>query len=123
MELKNPESFEKSSILRENPHVAKKQKLDQTKIPQMPDEIWLKILNLMESQDIFANFALVCKRFHNLTLDSRAVKTINLIEIKTLEQYESARKVLKQSKNLYKVKIRNCPKYYNTFITEAFTSN
>ena len=101
----------------------KRRKLDPNEINSLPNEIWLKILNCLDTQTIFANFALVCKKFHNLTLDSRAVKTINLIGIDTYEKYKSAKKVLKRSKNLYKIKIRNSLFYCDSFITQAFKSN
>ena len=89
LKLKIPENSRKRALDHEKVVVAKKQKLVKIKIPQVPDEIWLKILNFMGSQTIFANFALVCKKFHELTLDSGAVKHIKFFNIKTPEQYKS----------------------------------
>ena len=77
----------------------------------------------MDSLTIFENFALVCKKFHNLTLDSSAVKNINLFNIKTSETYKSAMKVLKRSKNLHRVHIENCWTYCNYFLIQIFKSS
>ena len=121
--LKKPKKSMKRAIDDEKVETTKKQKLNPIKIPHVPDEIWLKVLNFMRSKNIFANFALVCKKFHRLTLDTRAVKNIKLNNIKCSEQFKNAMKVLKRSKNLDKVKIDNSPKYCNNFITQAFKAN
>ena len=102
---------------------SKKQKMVQFQNPNFPDEIWIKILNFLSCKDIFVNLALVSKRFHNLTLDSRAVKILHLKEIKTVEKFENAIKVLKRSKNLYEVYILNSLKHCNKFIVHAFKSS
>ena len=125
LELKKPKTFRKRAALElEIVEADKKRKLNQIKIPQVPDEIWLKILNFMDSKTIFANFALVCKNFHRLTLDSGAVKSIELDDIKSSEHYKNAMKVLKRSKNIDRVKIEySSTTYCNNFITQAFKSN
>ena len=102
---------------------SKKRKLDPYEINSVPDEIWLKILNYLDQKTIFANFALVCKRFHNLTLDSSAVKHLNFSYISTSDQYENCMKILKRYKALDSVQIENCPKYCNDFISQAFESS
>ena len=107
-ELRKTHNVKKRSNKQEHALVAKKPKLDLIEIPKIPDEIWLKILNFLGSKDIFSNFALVCKKFHNLSLDSRAMKYMNLYEISTSEKYQNAMKVLKRSKNLQEVKIYRC---------------
>ena len=129
------EMFEKMFELEKSKHskiraidpekvVAKRQKSNSIEIPHVPDEIWLKILNFMESQTIFANFALLCKKFHKLTLDSRAVKNIKLYNINSHEQYENALKVLIRSKNLSRLQIEySSTAYCSSFITRAFISN
>ena len=122
-ELRKTYTFKKRSNRQKQVLVAKKPKLDLIEIPKIPDEIWLKILNFLGSKDIFSNFALVCKKFHNLSLDSRAMKYMNLYEISNSEKYQNAMKVLKRSKNLQEVKIKNCSSKCNNFITQAFKSN
>ena len=123
LKLKIPENSRKRAIESEKGEAAKKRKLNQIKIPQVPDEIWLKIMNFMGSQTIFANFALVCKKFHRLTLDSGAVKGIKLCNIKSSEKYKNAMKVLKRSKNVDRVQIEYSSTYCSNFITQAFKSN
>ena len=102
---------------------SKKQKIVKFQKPNLPDEIWIKILNFLSCKDIFVNLALVSKHFHNLTLDSRAVRIIHLEEIKTSEKYQNTMKVLKRSKNLYEVYIKNSLEYCNSFIIQAFKSS
>ena len=80
--------------------VNKKRKLNPNEINSVPDEIWLKILNYLDQKTIFANFALVCKRFHNLTLDSSAVKHLNFSYISTSDEFENCMKILKRYKAL-----------------------
>ena len=123
-ELRKTHNGKKRSNKQEHALAAKKPKLDLIEIPKIPDEIWLKILNFLGSKDIFSNLALVCKKFHNLSLDSRAMKYMNLYEISTSEKHQNAMKViLKRSKNLQEVKIKNCSSKCNNFITQAFKSN
>ena len=33
----------------------------------LPDEIWLKIIQNLPTEDMFGSFALACKKFNNLT--------------------------------------------------------
>ena len=109
-------------FMKEEPK-SKKEIIMKFQKPNLPDEIWIKILNFLSCKDIFLNLALVSKHFYNLTLDSRAVKTIHLKEIKTAEKYENAMEVLKRSKNLYEVYILNSLKYCNNFIVQTFKSS
>ena len=71
----------------------------------LPNEIWLNIINHLSTKDVFQNFALVCKRFHNFTNDASALKTITLrnasqMSVKTME---NLKKVLQRSKKLQKL--------------------
>ena len=123
LKLEKPKSAIKRSIEHDKAVEAKKQKYNSIKIPNVPDEIWLKILNFMRSQTIFANFALVCKKFYELTLDSGAVKHIKFFNIKTQERYEKAVKVLNRSRNLSRVQIEYSSIFGNDLIAEVFKSN
>ena len=78
-----------------------------TEKPDLPNEIWLKIMNLMNTKDVFQNIALVSKRFHNFTTDASALKSITLkntsqMSVKTME---NVKKVLQRSKKLQELKI------------------
>ena len=103
--------------------VDKKRKLNPKEINSVPDEIWLKILNFLDQKTIFANFALVCKKFHELTLDSGAVKDIKLFNINDTINYQKSVKVLRRSKNLARVQLENCHTFGNDYIIEVFKSN
>ena len=60
--------------------VEKKIKIDPKKAPNLPQEIWLKIMNYVKNKDLFMNISLACKFFNELTQDSNAVK---FLEVKT----------------------------------------
>ena len=47
----------------------KRLKIDSIKKTELPNEIWLKIINCMKTKDLFKNFILVCKQFNTLTMD------------------------------------------------------
>ena len=51
----------------------KKLKLEPV-LNRFPDEMWMKILTYLPVNDIFGSFALISKHFHNLTMDSAAIK-------------------------------------------------
>ena len=54
-------NLEKSTELMQNLEVNASRKVE------LPDEIWLKIIQNLPTKDLFANFALSCKKFHNLS--------------------------------------------------------
>ena len=99
----------------------------ETGLPQnteLPNEIWMKILNHLTTKDIFGNFALVCKRFNGLTMDSGTIKFIQLSNFKTegdTSKMEKALKVLKRCHFLKSLSIDECcNSYVNTFAIQAF---
>ena len=84
----------------------KKAKLDHGNEFQLPEEIWLKIMNYLKTQDLFQNFALLNKYFHGLSQDSRAVKSLLLKNINDKTKYQNAVKVIKRSKHMKNVHIQ-----------------
>ena len=90
---------------------------------QLPDEVWLKIMSYLTSKDIFANFALVCKHFNNLSLDSQAIKCLDLFGITNAKKYKSVLKVLERSNNLYGLKIGSSMNYYNRLLESCLQLN
>ena len=46
--------------------------------PKLPNELWMKILTYLPTHDIFANFSLVNKHFHGLTLNPSSIKYIQM---------------------------------------------
>ena len=61
----------------------------------------------MNTEDVFQNFALVCKRFNNLTIDASALKSMTLIDTRLMsnEAIESMKMVLQRSKKLQELEI------------------
>ena len=105
---------------------AKRIKLTSSKVP---NEIWLKIMSYLKNKDIFGNFALVNKHFHDLSLDPSAVKYLYLEDgiskAKSKELYKSWMKVIKRSKTLLKLTIRDNNKGldWNELIKETLFAN
>ena len=65
-----------------NEPIAKKNiKLDLEQKVTLPDEVWLKIMSYIKTKDLFQNVALVCKHFHNLTMDGDSVKFLEVTNI------------------------------------------
>ena len=68
---------------------------------EIPDEIWLKIIGFLDSQDVFCRLALVCKRFKSLTSDPTAIKRLLINHIKVQKKDSSKfRKLLKRNRNM-----------------------
>ena len=83
-----------------------------------PNEIWLKVIQYLPTKDVFRNFALICKRFNNLTQDSSAVKYLEVNAIKTWPKYESVCKIISKSKSLIEFKIIKSGDFENKLITK-----
>ena len=82
---------------------SKKRKLEPTKLFDVPNEIWLKIMSYLKFSDVLKNFNLVCKHFNNLSLDSSAIKYIQLKGIKDRKLYNQAITVMKRSKTIHEI--------------------
>ena len=123
----------KSSISRKRPNtfesevqIAKKKKLE---CKNLPNELWLKIMNCLSTKDLINNLALVCKNFNSLTKD---VKYLELKGISVLE-YESAINFLKTTKHLKEIRLSTKfkyrshqsgkPKLKNQLLIQALKSN
>ena len=77
---------------------SKKKKLECKKLP---NELWLKIMNYLNTKDLMTNMALVCKTFNSLTKD------VNYLELKEITElkFESAIKLLKTTTHLKAIRI------------------
>ena len=67
---------------------------------ELPDEIWLKIIQNLPTKDLFKNFALSCKKFHNFSEDPFAIKHFQVKNINTLPKFENVKKIIAASKAL-----------------------
>ena len=88
----------------------------------LPDELWIKILQFMKNYDVFKNFALTCKRFNTLSLDTGTIKYLDLIRVCELDR-ESVLKVLKRSKVMTKIEIHNCTLFADILSTSLKSSS
>ena len=88
----------RSEKFENEPLSVKKKKLE---CKQLPYELWLKIMNYLNTKDLFTNMALVCKNFNSLTKD------VNYLELKdiTENRFNSAINVLKTTTHLKEISI------------------
>ena len=89
---------------------AKKRKIETL---ELPNEIWLKILSYLDTKDVFLNFALVCKKFNQLSKSPTAVKSLTFKDVMSPDHYKQIVKVLKRSKALTCIKFEG---YYSMYI-------
>ena len=82
----------------------KKSKLEQIKKIELPNEIWLKIMNCLSTKDVFLNFKLVCKNFSALTSDLFYLEISNTSDRNT-SQFKSTLKHLKNTNRLKEIRI------------------
>ena len=71
----------------------------------VPDEIWLKIMRFLNYKDVFQNLCLVNKHFSNLTHDSSAIKSIDLMKVYDETKLQKKLNVLKRSRNICHVTV------------------
>ena len=78
--------------------IAKKKKLECSKLP---NELWLIIMNYVNTKDLFTNMALACKNFNCLT------KEVKYLELKDISEQEfgSAINLLKTATHLKEISI------------------
>ena len=96
--------------------------LDQQKC-HLPNEMWIKIVNLLPTYDVFRNFALVNKHFHSLTLSPSSIKYLNIYCIFDDDHFEEVIKVIKRSNTLNELSIDFCPDYWKRLIIPALEAS
>ena len=102
----------------------KKMKFSPSPLMDLPNEIWMKILDYLPTYDILKNFNLTCKQFHFLAINPSAIKSLQLKleKAKDKYQYQEITKVLKRSKTLNKFIVHgNGP--VNHILSHALKSN
>ena len=87
---------------------SKKRKPKPMELFDVPNEIWLKIMSYLKFSDVLKNFNLVCKHFNHLSLDSSAIKYIQLKGIKDRKLYNQSVTVLKRCKTIREINVYNC---------------
>ena len=93
----------------------------------LPNELWLKIINYMKTKDIFGSFALVNKHFNSLTLDTSAIKYLQVKNIRgDPSKHENVMKVLSRCKSMieFSIEDRRCDEYqFKSCINKALESS
>ena len=82
----------------------------------IPNELWLKIMTYLKTTDLLKSFNLVCKRFHNLTLDKSAIRDLDIIECKGKINQEKIVKLIKRLTYLKRLEITDSEIYVNQFL-------
>ena len=98
----------------------KKAKVDQE--PRrviLPDEIWLKIMYFMNLKDLLSNFCLACKHFRCLSLDSKVIRNLDLININDEVKYNGAIQAIKRSDHLKQISIGLSKPYWKLLMNHA----
>ena len=103
---------------------AKKIKIDAERKAELPNEIWLKIMSYLKTKDLLKSFNHVCKHFKSLTLDSSAIKYLDVAkDLNDKEDYQNIVKVIKRSTCLRSIGIHQNYKYVTLLISHALKSN
>ena len=90
----------------------------------LPDEIWIKIIQYLPTKDMFGSFALACKKFNNHTQDSMAVKYLQLQKINNVVMFVNVLKTIKRSKGIVELKMnRFIRSYANDLICQVLRSS
>ena len=79
--------------------------LNSSRKVNLPDEIWLKIIQYLPTKDAFGSFALSCKRFNCLTEDPKAVKYLKMSKIDNDFKFENVMKVVERLNGIVELKI------------------
>ena len=53
------------------------------KVPELPDEIWLKIMSYLSTYDMLRNVAQISKRFHKLSEDPHVIRKIEVESVQS----------------------------------------
>ena len=82
--------------------IEKRIRLDPKRGVELPNELWVKIMNCLPTKNIFNSFGLVCKRFHDLTSETRYLEIKGVNYVSHLKESE---KVLILAKTILQLKI------------------
>ena len=95
-----------------------------TKNIEIPNEIWLKIMNYLPTEDIFGTFVRLNKRLNGIATDPKALKYLSFKRLETYSRnfFDPAMKVLNRSTGLVGLSLINCDKWKKT-ITQVSYSN
>ena len=107
-----------------NPQIEKKAKVVEDKIIDLPNELWVKIMNCINTKDVFMNFCLVCKKFNMLTSQMVYLYINCPNDTYSKAKYEYVKNMLKHKNNLKEIKINsNDNKHIKSWMVQAIKSN
>ena len=117
-------NLQKFSVPKESSNSEQDMELNSVRKVDLPDEIWLKIIQNLPTEDMFGSFALACKSFNNLTQDSMAVKFLQLEKIDNVVMLVNALKIMKRSKGIVELKMKKfIDEYANELICQVMRSS
>ena len=99
----------------------KKTKIEQK--VEVPNELWMKIMNFLPTKDIFTSFALVNKHFHDLTMSPSSIKYLQIKDIENDFDFDKVIEVVNRSKGLKELSILECPEYWYRFVFRAMQAS
>ena len=117
-------NLQKFSVPKESSNSEQDMELNSVRKVDLPDEIWLKIIQNLPTEDMLGSFALACKSFNNLTQDSMAVKFLQLEKIDNVVMLVNALKIMKRSKGIVELKMKKfIDEYANELICQVMRSS
>ena len=130
-ESKSISKFEPNKVETDANQVEKNFEYNSGKTVTLPEEVWLKIINYLKTKDMFLNFGLVSKFFNGLTLDSRAVKYLELANISYEKIFNQVLELIKRSNHIKVLQIKSIVSsefdpheiYWNRLMCQALKSS
>ena len=130
-ESKSISKFEPNKVETDANQVEKNFEYNSGKTVTLPEEVWLKIMNYLKTKDMFLNFGLVSKFFNGLTLDSRAVKYLELANISYEKKFNQVLELIKRSNHIKVLQIKSIVSsefdpheiYWNRLMCQALKSS
>ena len=132
VEIKKPDESNKLSKSMKRPaegaierFSAKRAKIDSARRIELPNEIWLKIINFMKTKDLFLNFSFVCKYFNSLAKDFKGLECLQLPRIRDKTQCATIVKLLKGSKRLKEISFleTDTKQHFKTLLMHSLKSH
>ena len=87
---------------------------------ELPNEMWIKIMNYLDTWNVFGNFSLTCKSFHNLT---SAIKWLHMKDITNDNEFQNIVKILRRSTTLIKLGVYDSDNFVNKLVKEALKAS
>ena len=90
---------------------------------ELPNELWMKIMHFLTTEDILTSFAIVNKHFYDLTLSSGSIKYLSIKDIENDFDFDKVIEVVNRSKGLKELSIIDCPEYWQRFVFRSIQAS